>query len=164
MLHNINLMTFKGVYTYIFSYIFSPKPPDKIRPVCWLTHSSMSFSKDLTLLTFYSAPSQLAPSASKLRNKTPALRKERKVRRMAHRDWEKGRSRGRGEIVFLGSKAIFLPSTLIHSLCATLAPGGIRVACHWCHSPVNQSVTGSMLWSGNSQPRGTWDEVTTCLC
>lgn len=59
------------------------------------------------------------------------------------RDWEKKRSRGRGEIVFLGSKAILLPSTLVHSLHATLASGGMGVDCHWCHSPVNQSVTGS---------------------
>ncbi len=83
-----------------------------------------------TLLTFYSAPSQLTPSATKFRG-------------TKHPHWEKKEKWREWHTLFLGSKAIFLPSALIHSLCVTLVPGGIGVACHWCHSPVSQSVTGS---------------------
>lgn len=55
---------------------------------------------------------------------------------------EKEKNRKVG-VVTLGSKASCLPSTLHHSLCATLAFGGIGVNCHWCHSAINHTVTRS---------------------
>lgn len=61
---------------------------------------------------------------------------------MREREQKRHRERG-GEVVPVGSKAIALPATLIHSLHATLASGGMGADCHWCHSPVSQSVTGS---------------------
>lgn len=127
--------------------MFSLKPPDKIRPVK-LTDTFLHVplkGLHLTFLTFYSAPSQQLhqPQKNSEEQNTRAEQRKASEENGTQRDGEKGRSRGRGETVFLGSKAIVLPSTLIHSLCATLAPGGMGVACHWCHSPVNHSVTGS---------------------
>lgn len=55
---------------------------------------------------------------------------------------EKEKNRKVG-VVPLGSKASCLPSTLGHSLNATLAFGGMGVNCHWCHSAVNHAVTRS---------------------
>lgn len=104
-------------------------------------------------------------TSSKCRG-TKHLRREKKEK---WGEWlPERRSRRRGETVFLGSKAICLPSSLIHSLCATFALGVTGVACHWCHSRVNQSVTGSdgspHCRAETPQPRGTWDDVTTCSC
>lgn len=63
-------------------------------------------------------------------------------------EWQTGRvgekeKNGKVGVVPLGSKASCLPSTLGHSLCATLAFGGMGVNCHWCHSAVNHAVTRS---------------------
>ena len=83
------------------------------------------------------------PQISQEQN-TSAEERQKSDENGTERDWERRRSIEEGwKSCFLGSKTIFLPSTLIHSLCATLAPGGMGVACHWYHSPVNQAVTGS---------------------
>lgn len=74
--------------------------------------------------------------------------------------------RGTGRIVFMGSKTIFIPSTLIHSLGATLASGAMGVSCHWCYSPVNQTDTGSYgLHVEEREPpaKRHMGEVSTCL-
>lgn len=128
-----NLITFKGVYHYIFSFKTGQNQ------ACELTDTFPPCPSEKTPFTLLTCPET---TSSKLR-RTKHAEKRGRSKKNGMRDWEKKRSRGRGEIVFLGSKAILLPSTLVHSLHATLASGGMGADCHWCHSPVNQSVTGS---------------------
>ncbi len=99
---------------------------------------------NLALLTFYSAPSQLAPNSEE--QKTRTEKRQESEENGTQRDWEKQKQR-KGESKLFRFKGdlspSFFPSTLIRSLCATLAAGGMGAACHWCHSPVNQRVMGS---------------------
>lgn len=105
---------------------FSLKP-DKIRPVSRLTHFLHVPLKRLHLTyTLCTLPQVNLLQTQK--NKTPTLRKDRRVKGMVHRETGRKRVEGRGEVVFLGSKAILLPSTLVHSLHATLASGGMGVS------------------------------------
>lgn len=91
---------------------------------------------------------------------------------MAHRETKKHRKqrKGRGSLFrFKGNlSSSFFPSTLIHSLCATLVPWGkwellVIGAIHLSIREL-QDPMGFVLWSGNPRPRGTQDEVSTCLC
>lgn len=94
-----------------------------------------------TFPPFY--PTQILPCpetpVSRLRRTKHLLRRERAVRRMLH---TKKRIRGR-PIGFLGSKATLLPSISSIHVMPQWPVGGIGVPCHWCHSRVNQRVTGS---------------------
>lgn len=68
---------------------------------------------------------------------------KRKVWRMANGGVGEKEKNKKVGVVPLGSKASCLPSTLGHSLGATLAFGGMGVNCHWCHSAINHVVTRS---------------------
>lgn len=101
------------------------------------------------------------------KNKTPTLRKERKVRRIAHRETGRKGEVEEGEnslFRFKGdlSRSHSYPFTLCH-----IGPWGgwwlLVIGAIHLSIRVLQDLMGSMLWSGNPQPRGTWDEVTTCL-
>lgn len=128
---------------------------------------SMSLWKEtpFNLHTSYSAPSQLAPNSEE--QNTHAEKRQTSEGNGTQRDWEK-KSRGKGGSSLFRFKGN--PSPL-HSCPFTSCHTGLRgngsvfvIGAIHLSIKVLPDPMGSMLWSGNPQPRGTRDEITTCLC
>lgn len=144
----------RSVYLHFLS-----KPPPWQNQACELTDTFLHVPlKGLNLTSSFTLPrvNKLHQPQNSQEQNTPALRKERKVRRMGHRvtGRKKKRSSRRGGSSLFRFKGDLSP---LHSYPFTLCHigpwGGMGVACHWCHSPANQSVTGSdVLHVGERKP------------
>lgn len=120
-----------------------------------------------TLFTFYSSPGHhRQPQSSEGQKKSPQ-RKEKSERRMARTKRESGSKDQhwkKGELFFLGSKAIYsLPLLSIHFVQHWPQGEWELLVTDAIHPSVTvlQDPTGFALWGGISQQRPTCDEVST---
>lgn len=120
-----------------------------------------------TLFTFYSSPGHhRQPQSSEGQKKSPQ-RKEKSERRMARTKRESGSKDQhwkKGELFFLGSKAIYsLPLLSIHFVPHWPQGEWELLVTDAIHPSVTvlQDPTGFALWGGISQQRPTCDEVST---